>query len=112
MNSIRDQNIALLEKWLWKAIYCFGRHIKCSRGLLQGDPLSLYLFILAIHFLTKTLKRALSLGHIKQIGAWQPGYTSLQYVNDTLLPTDHDSLVKVKFLLNIFELLSGLCINF
>jgi len=60
------------------------------------------------------MKLAYEGGYVKIVGSWNLGITCLQYADDTLmfLPQDLVSIKRVKILLYIFELLSGLFINF
>lgn len=93
-----------------------GPHIRCKRGLRQGDPLSPYLFILGIDILARVMHRAVDNGFIQRVGNLpiNTHFSCLQYADDTLLiaPTDTRSIENIKILLVCFELLSGLKINF
>jgi len=54
------------------------------------------------------------MGICSKVGPWNLGILCLQYTDDTLilLPPDLASIKRVKILLYIFELISGLSINF
>ena len=91
-----------------------GTPFRCKRGLRQGGPLSPYLFILGVDVLSCIMKLVYEGGFVQKVGPWNPGIACLQYADDTLmlLLSDLVSIKRVKILLYIFELLSGLSINF
>ena len=64
--------------------------------------------------LSRILKLAFEGGFVQKVGPWNLGIACLQYADDTLMlvPPDLVSIKKVKILQYIFELLSGLSINF
>lgn len=80
----------------------------------QGDPLSPYLFILEVDVLSHMMNLAYEGGFVQKVGPWHPGISCLQCADDTimLLPPDLVSIKRVKLLIYLFELLSGLSINF
>ena len=86
-----------------------GSPFRCKCGLQQGDPLSPYLFILAVDVLSCILNLAYEGGIVQKGGSWNPGITCLQYADDTimLLPPNLISIKRVKILIYIFELISG-----
>ena len=80
-----------------------------KRGVRQGDPLSPYLFVLAIEILTMSIRnddniRGIKLGHkeIKQV----------LYADDiTLFLQDKESVKRVQEVFEAFEKISGLKVN-
>lgn len=86
-----------------------------DRGLRQDDPLSPLLFIIVTQVLHVLLQKALSLGIIEEVKICTDGYIShLQFADDTIIfinDTWH-SIKGIKIVLTIFELLSGLKINY
>ena len=86
-----------------------------ERGLRQGDPLSPFLFDIAVQGLTILFNRASDSGYFKGLQTSQGHHiTHLQYADDTLifLPNDYTSLLHVKRILRWFEIISGLKVNF
>jgi mannosylglycoprotein endo-beta-mannosidase len=89
----------------------FGVH----RGLRQGNPLSPFLFDIAVEGLSVLFKRASNSGLCKRINCGNGMHLShLQYVDDTLVfsPNDFHSISTAKRNLRWFELASGLKVNF
>lgn len=94
----------------------YGSWISCRRGICQGDPLTPYLFILAIDLFSKLLNKAASnkifegLGDLYIIG----GSKILQYVDDTLIFTKAkgENISVPKIILYSFKLISGPAINY
>jgi mannosylglycoprotein endo-beta-mannosidase len=86
-----------------------------ERGLRQGDPLSPFLFDIAVQGLTILFNRASASGYFKGLQT-APGHyiTHLQYADDSLifLPNDFPSLLHAKRILRWFEIISGLKVNF
>jgi Reverse transcriptase (RNA-dependent DNA polymerase) len=87
------------------------------KGVCQGDPLSLYLFLLVADDLTKILSNGVKLGHFERLGPPIINHQKnlhLQYADDTLLFIKSDYLMveRVKWALRAFEGLSDLKINF
>ena len=82
----------------------------------QGDPHSPFLFNIAADCLTKMVLTAQKNGLIKGLAAdlIENGVCILQYADDTVLCFEHDidKAVNIKLLLYLFELMSGLKINF
>lgn len=86
-----------------------------GRGLRQGDPLSLYLFLLCTESLSGLLNRAVSLGklHGVRICGEAPVVSHLLFTNDSLLflRAKEEECVEVRRLLGIYEQASGQVIN-
>jgi len=92
-----------------------SREFSMERGLRQGDPLSPFLFDIAVQGLTVLFNRASDSGYFKGLQTFQGHHiTHLQYANDTLifLPNDYSSLLHAKRILRWFEIISGLKVNF
>jgi hypothetical protein len=88
---------------------------KVGRGLRQGDPLSPFLFLIAVEGLTGMMRKAVDIGKFK--GYKINGsihFQILQFVDDTILMGEGcwDNIWTIKSLLRGFELVSGLKINF
>ncbi|GKU89268.1 hypothetical protein SLEP1_g3431 [Rubroshorea leprosula] len=85
-------------------------------GLRQGDPLSPFLFLLVAEGLCGLVKKAESEGLLKgvEIGRGGTLLSLLQFADDTVFmgKADVDNLRVVKAILNWFQLISGLKINF
>ena len=89
---------------------------RLQRGLRQGDPLSPLLFVIAAEALNRLIIKATkaSLWEGIRISKESPPLTHLQYADDTIMfcHPDIHSLVNIKKTLIIFQLISGLQINF
>ena len=89
---------------------------KHQRGLRQGDPLSPFIFNLAVEPLNLLIHKAISLELWCGVEICRNGtkVSHLQYADDTIIFCDPDilSLLNVKRMLIIYELASGLQINF
>ena len=86
-----------------------------SRGLRQGDPLSPMLFNLVAEFLHLLLDKAMKLGFFKGLILGKgPPISHVYYADDTVLffDTSVTSCKGVKIILLLFQILSGLKINF
>lgn len=86
-----------------------------SRGLRQGDPLSPLLFIIIGQMVHLLLVRASDVGLIEGISMGNgPKLTHLQFADDTLiiLRNTEESCKGIKVVLTLFEIMSGLKINF
>ncbi|XP_048494804.1 uncharacterized protein LOC125494938 [Beta vulgaris subsp. vulgaris] len=90
--------------------------IKLQRGLRQGDPLSPFLFVLAVEVLNLMVKKSTELNKWTGLEITKGGstLTHLQYADDTILfsPPSVKSLLNIRNTLLLFQLASGLKINF
>ena len=81
-----------------------------ERGVRQGDPLSPYLFIVAVETLAIAIRQNPS---IKGISIGKEETKLLQYADDTTAVLSDTNSAKILFdLLNSFEYISGLQINY
>ena len=93
-----------------------GPYFKSHKGVRQGDPHSPFLFNIAVETLSKLVhnaqKQKLLVGLAPDL--IEGGVAILQYADDTVICFEHDkdAAVNLKLLLYIFELMSGLKINF
>lgn len=90
--------------------------IKLNKGLRQGDPLSPFLFNLAVETLNLILQKGSEL-HLWEGIPTRPNGISvshLQYADDTIIfcPPDIDYLCNLKKSLIAFHIVSGLGVNF
>ncbi|XP_016177809.1 uncharacterized protein LOC107620107 [Arachis ipaensis] len=87
-----------------------------ERGLRQGDPLSLFLFVLVVDVLHRMIGEAVRNGRISplQVGRDSVPLSHLQFADDTIIfcPPEEETIKNYKRLLRFFELMSGLSINF
>jgi hypothetical protein len=93
-----------------------SRYFKPGKGLRQGDLLSPLLFNLVVNIFTRILIKAAKRGYISgsMKSLYPEGVISLQYIDDTLLFVSHNfrSACHLKWLMTIFENLSGMKINY
>ena len=89
-----------------------------SRGLRQGDPLSLYLFVIAVEGFSCLIKRVVDGGllsgwRVKGRSEEVVQISHLLFVDDTLVfcQASQDQLTYLSWLLMWFEAVSGLRIN-
>ncbi|XP_072061954.1 uncharacterized protein [Arachis hypogaea] len=89
---------------------------KMKRGLRQGDPLSLFLFVLVVDVLHRMLEEAVRNGRLSPllVGRDHIELSHLQFADDTILfyPPEDETIKNYKRLLRCFEVMSGLSINF
>ena len=87
-----------------------------EKGLRQGDPLSPFLFNIAVQGLSCMLQRGCDLGLTTgiNIGNIGPIISHLQFADDTLIFSSNSlySMRNIKRILLCFELVSGLKVNF
>ena len=80
-----------------------------KRGVRQGDPLSPYLFLLAIEILANTIRNDSTIKGF-QVGEYE--IKQVLYADDfTLFMKDRNSIDKVQYVFEEFEKLSGLKVN-
>ncbi|WJZ94813.1 hypothetical protein VitviT2T_013639 [Vitis vinifera] len=125
------QKMGFGEKWLGWIKWCISTasfsvlingtpkgFFQSSRGLRQGDPLSPYLFVIAMEVFSSFLKRAVDNGYI--LGCEVKGrneggiqISHLLFADDTLVfcQASQDQLTYLSWLLMWFEAVSGLRIN-
>lgn len=85
-----------------------------KKELRQGDPLSPYLFTLAMEVFSKMIERQVQVGNIQLIAKCKAiKLTHLAFANDLMLMTkaDAQSLRKKIHIIESFDILSGLQIN-
>ncbi|KAK1300345.1 hypothetical protein QJS10_CPB13g01076 [Acorus calamus] len=87
-----------------------------NKGLRQGDPLSPLLFVVVTNVFSRMMKMAENEGWINGLRC-SPGGSSIshvQYADDTIIlcEAEEDSIRGVQLICRVFELLSGLRINF
>jgi hypothetical protein len=93
-----------------------GPYFKSAKGVRQSDPLSPFLFNAAVQYLAKMVLEAqqndLLVGLAPDL--IDKGVAIMQYADDTMLCISHDSekALNLKLLLYLFELMSGLKINY
>ena len=87
----------------------FSEYFKLERGVRQGDPLSPYLFVLAIETLSIAIRQN---SEIKGIFIGKEETKLLQYADDsTAILSDKNSATALFKLLDVFRSVSGLRIN-
>ena len=93
-----------------------GPYFISHKGVRQGDPLSPILFNFAADYLTRMVRQAQRNGLITGLAdnLIPQGIIILQYADDTIicLKENIDIARNMKLLLYIYELMSGLKINF
>ena len=91
------------------------RNIKPSRGIRQGDPLSLYLFIICAEALSSLINQAVQNGVITGVSTSKSGpqLSHLFFADDSLLFCKANSVEWRRLLriLDIYEAASGLKLN-
>ncbi|XP_058726375.1 uncharacterized protein LOC131597715 [Vicia villosa] len=91
------------------------KDFKAQRGLRQGDPLSPFLFVLAMEGLTALVHKSVALGEFKLFKYGVEDFVDiLQFADGTIIlgEPSNDNLWYLKVVLRGFELVSGLKINF
>lgn len=88
--------------------FCVGR------GLRQGDPLSPFLFLIAAEGLNVLFKEVSGLGLFEGYAVGELTISHLQFADDTLIigKKCSQNIWSIKAVLQLFELLSGLKVNF
>nr|XP_025681149.1 uncharacterized protein LOC112782780 [Arachis hypogaea] len=93
-----------------------SKPFKMERGLRQGDPLSLFLFVLVVDVLHRMIGEAIRNGRILLllVGRDSIELSHLHFADDTILfcPPVEEIIKNYKRLLRCFELMSGFRINF
>ena len=93
-----------------------GPYFVSRKGVRQGDPHSPFLFNLAVECLSKMIFNAQKENLITGLAPdlIEGGVAVLQYADDTVLCFAHDTsaAINLKLLLYMFELMSGLKINY
>ncbi|XP_058768559.1 uncharacterized protein LOC131642300 [Vicia villosa] len=91
------------------------KEFKVQKGLRQGDPLSPFLFVLAMEGLTALVKKSVEVGNFKPFMYGEnDSMDILQFADDTIIlgEASCDNIWNMKVILRGFELVSGLRINF
>lgn len=92
-----------------------SKSFKPMKGLRQGDPISLYLFLLCANILSISLLKAESLNRIKGVKMGRNGstFTHLFFADDSFLffKKDDTSLINLQRILDEYCFLSGQKIN-
>lgn len=87
---------------------------KVGRGLRQGDPLSPFLFLIVAEGLNALFNKATGLGLFEGYKVGELPISHLQFADDTLIIGEKSSknVWAIKVLLQLFESVSGLEVNF
>jgi len=95
---------------------CPTEEFRPTRGLRQGDPLAPFLFLIVVEGLAGLVRSALKENPIRgvRVGKAEVECCMLQFADDTLLMCEdsYDNIFTIKVILRIFELASGLKVNF
>lgn len=93
-----------------------GPYFQSFKGVRQGDPFSPFLFNMAAECLTKMILKAQKNHMIVGMAPdlIENGVVVLQYADDTVLCINHepDKAINLKLLLFMFEMISGLKVNY
>jgi hypothetical protein len=92
------------------------KEFRVERGLRQGDPLSPFLFLIAAEGLGMLINKASEAGNFTgyAFGNHRERLSHLQFADDTLIigPSTLENVAAIKAVLHLFELISGLKVNF
>ncbi|XP_058783416.1 uncharacterized protein LOC131658099 [Vicia villosa] len=87
-----------------------------ERGLRQGDPISQFLFLIAVEGFNMLMKKAVDSGKYSgyKFEKGEERFTHLQYADDTLIIGEKSwsNIRTIKANLLLFEVMSGLKVNF
>ena len=87
-----------------------------QKGLRQGEPLVLFLFLIVVEGLTGVLRNVVELNLVEslEIEVKKVKINMVQFADDTLFfcKASYKSVFSIKVILNCFELASGLKVNF
>ncbi|XP_045809935.1 uncharacterized protein LOC123904295 [Trifolium pratense] len=86
-----------------------------GKGLRQGDPLSPFLFLLVVKGLSRLMRKAVDIGRFTGFKVTNDlHFHTLQFADDTVIVGEGnwDNLWALKTVLQSFEIVSGLNINF
>ena len=90
-------------------------NFKPTRGIRQGDPLSLYLFLICAEAFTSLLAREVENGwlHGVSISQYAPTISYLLFADDSLLfcQTKQEEVQVISNVLELYAVASGQCIN-
>ncbi|XP_058776599.1 uncharacterized mitochondrial protein AtMg01250-like [Vicia villosa] len=92
-----------------------NKDFRVEKGLRQGDPLSPFLFVLAMEVLTTLVKKSKEVGEFRGFKInGEKEVDILQFADDTIILAEGETanLWSVKVILRGFELMSGSRINF
>ena len=91
-------------------------YFKRSRGLRQGDPLSPMPFVIVVEAFNALMEKAKHQALLKgfAIESVDQEVTHFQFADDTIVFCDASmtQVIKLKFILKWFEMLSGMKINY
>lgn len=92
---------------------CLGEKIRHRRGLRQGDPLSPYLFILAIDVLNNIFEAATQQGFLSELKGRQARPRISMYADDAVIFTNpkQEGIACIMEIMNAFGEATGLKIN-
>ncbi|XP_058766609.1 uncharacterized protein LOC131640215 [Vicia villosa] len=91
------------------------KDFKVEKGLHQGDLLSPFLFVLVTEVLTTLMRKTIAIGDFRGFKINDVEEVSmLQFADDTIILAEGDiaNLWSMKSILRVFELMSGLRLNF